>query len=270
MVLLRMILLGLLVSVLLCKLDCGQPAGSKEDFCGWVKQVLCGLIGNVPEPVNGQEDLHATKIVPEPTEITLPPRGAVHGEVDHAGPATAGVDVRWSVSDTEASTASRTAAAQPRSLRLTAAVIKEREGHARSKQQEEARMAQLEGTALIVLAPNNRLRACCFAIVRHWLFEAFITVCIVATSIALALERPTLDPDGSVARLVWLMDWVAAVVFTVELILKVVALGLMGRSQWAYLNDRWNVLDLVVVILGWPGVLLSGGGADVRWVKDVT
>ena len=37
--------------------------------------------------------------------------------------------------------------------------------------------------------------------------------------------------------------------FTLEMILKMVALGVFGKK--AYFGDRWNMLDFLIVITGW-------------------
>jgi len=54
----------------------------------------------------------------------------------------------------------------------------------------------LEGRALCVFGPQNALRAALAAVIWHPRFEQAIIVLICASSITLALDSPTIDPDG--------------------------------------------------------------------------
>ena len=47
-------------------------------------------------------------------------------------------------------------------------------------------------------------------------------------------------------------------IYTLEMILKIIALGFFMRPH-SYLRDNWNDLDFIVVILGWIGFLFDGG-----------
>jgi hypothetical protein len=40
------------------------------------------------------------------------------------------------------------------------------------------------------------------------------------------------------------------IIYTIEMILKIIAQGFFMRAH-SYLRDTWNILDFVVVILGW-------------------
>lgn len=40
------------------------------------------------------------------------------------------------------------------------------------------------------------------------------------------------------------------IIYTIELILKVIALGFVMEKN-SYLRDPWNILDFIVVFFGW-------------------
>mmetsp|Transcript_115788 Transcript_115788/g.160664 ORF Transcript_115788/g.160664 Transcript_115788/m.160664 type:complete len:111 (-) Transcript_115788:321-653(-) len=53
------------------------------------------------------------------------------------------------------------------------------------------------------------------------------------------------------------MDYVFLVIFTIEMVLKIIALGFI-MQPFSYMRDGWNVLDFIVVILGWVSLYLQG------------
>ena len=44
------------------------------------------------------------------------------------------------------------------------------------------------------------------------------------------------------------------IVFTAEASMKIIALGFVGTEN-TYLGDPWNVLDFLVVLVGWIGLV---------------
>ncbi len=46
------------------------------------------------------------------------------------------------------------------------------------------------------------------------------------------------------------MEYVFLVIFTLEAVLKVIAYGFLLHPG-AYLRNGWNILDFVIVIIGW-------------------
>jgi ion transport protein len=55
------------------------------------------------------------------------------------------------------------------------------------------------------------------------------------------------------------MEWVFSTIFTIEMFIKIVAMG-FAQGGHAYLKDSWNRLDFSVVLLGYLA-LLPGMGA---------
>ena len=86
---------------------------------------------------------------------------------------------------------------------------------------------------------------------------------ILANCVFLAIDDPT-EPETSdqrIAELVFLL------LFTIEMIIKVVALG-FALERNSYLRDPWNVLDFVVVLVGWIGTFMSSGNISaIRTIR---
>jgi voltage-dependent calcium channel L type alpha-1D len=99
---------------------------------------------------------------------------------------------------------------------------------------------------------NTPFRAWCLAIVEHWLFDAFIIVIIMCNSFLLAYENPIKNVHSVEEEAPWLKwaEIVFMVIYTVEMTLKVLAMGFVYHPN-SYLRDPWNVMDFSVVVLSW-------------------
>ena len=75
-------------------------------------------------------------------------------------------------------------------------------------------------------------------------FDRFILVVIVLNCIFLAADVEQLS------EYLEIIDTFFLGIYTAEMVLKVIALGFFMRAH-SYLRDPWNILDFVVVILGW-------------------
>lgn len=95
---------------------------------------------------------------------------------------------------------------------------------------------------------------CPFCSVRraaHWVvnlryFDFFIMVVISLSSIALAAEDPVWE-DAPRNRILNYFDYAFTGVFTIEMVLKIVDLGVILHPG-SYLREFWNIMDAVVVI----------------------
>lgn len=77
-------------------------------------------------------------------------------------------------------------------------------------------------------------------------FDFFIMLIITMSSIALAAEDP-LDENPTWNHNLNKLDYAFTLVFTIEMLLKVVDLGVILHPG-SYLREFWNIMDAVVVI----------------------
>eukprot|EP01065_Artemidia_motanka_P019341 TRINITY_DN22979_c0_g1_i1.p1 TRINITY_DN22979_c0_g1~~TRINITY_DN22979_c0_g1_i1.p1 ORF type:complete len:1900 (+),score=689.80 TRINITY_DN22979_c0_g1_i1:56-5701(+) len=98
------------------------------------------------------------------------------------------------------------------------------------------------GHSLGMLGPNNLFRVWLTYIVTHRFFERTILLFILVSSLLLAVEDPGGDPHPALFAL----NIAFTVIFICEMVLKVLAFGLV-LGKGAYLSDGWNVLDAFVV-----------------------
>ena len=125
-----------------------------------------------------------------------------------------------------------------------------------------------DGTSLYCLRPGSVPRRAAIFLVESRLFDPCILLMIVCNCVTMAWSSP-LDPPGTwKASFIRSCEQVYLYVFTWELIVKVLAYGLLFTSG-AYLKDPWCQLDFVVVSLAWvPKVYPSFGNySAIRAVR---
>lgn len=93
---------------------------------------------------------------------------------------------------------------------------------------------------------NVRIRRGAHWVVNLRYFDFFIMLIITMSSIALAAEDPVVEKSPRNEFLTY-CDYAFTCVFTVEMLLKVVDLGIILHPG-SYLREFWNIMDAVVVI----------------------
>ncbi|XP_076286450.1 calcium voltage-gated channel subunit cacophony isoform X16 [Lasioglossum baleicum] len=101
-------------------------------------------------------------------------------------------------------------------------------------------------SSMFILSPTNPVRRGAHWVVNLRYFDFFIMVVISLSSIALAAEDPVWEksPRNDVLNY---FDYAFTGVFTVEMILKIIDLGIILHPG-SYLREFWNIMDAVVVI----------------------
>lgn len=105
-----------------------------------------------------------------------------------------------------------------------------------------------EKTSLFIFGAENPARIAIFGLVNNKIFELVILVLILATTVSLALESPLENPDSKMNMILEYVDMGMTAVFTIEMILKIVAYGLIINGKKSYLRVGWNILDFIVVV----------------------
>jgi hypothetical protein len=98
-------------------------------------------------------------------------------------------------------------------------------------------------------------------VMNRW-FDYFILFVILLNCVSLSLDSNSpADKDKLLTKVINIGDYVFLGIFTLEMVLKIIAMGLVMRP-YSYLRDPWNIvsssilsdplkLDCLVVILGW-------------------
>jgi len=104
------------------------------------------------------------------------------------------------------------------------------------------------GKALMFLGPTHPIRYWCARIIDHPVFDKIVLVLIAISSVALALSSPLNNPYSKKQEFLDVLDIILTVLFTIEMCLKIVALGFCFQPR-AYLRNSWNILDFIVVLI---------------------
>ena len=85
-----------------------------------------------------------------------------------------------------------------------------------------------------------------------------MTICVILlNSLVMMMDDPTAEPSPTIK----VIEDVFVVFYTVEMILKIVGLGLIFGED-AYLKDASNWLDGFVVIMSYPEYFTNTGVVD--------
>ncbi|CAJ0564538.1 unnamed protein product, partial [Mesorhabditis spiculigera] len=95
------------------------------------------------------------------------------------------------------------------------------------------------------------------AVMSPW-FDRITMAVIFINCVTLGMYRPCEDGDDCQTvrcQILDVVDWLIFVYFTLEMVVKIVALGFYGQS--AYMSDTWNRLDFFIVVAGIAEVFLK-------------
>ena len=84
--------------------------------------------------------------------------------------------------------------------------------------------------------------------VKNKFFEYFILAMIVLSSVQLALENPLNNPEGKLVDILFVLDIILTIIFSLEAAFKIVAFGFVFNGKDSYIRNYWNIMDFIVVL----------------------
>ena len=105
----------------------------------------------------------------------------------------------------------------------------------------------MQGTALGLFAADSQLRGSLWALVRSPAFGNVVFIVILLTCVGLVYKP---DEGTAAAAIVDGVDYACLLFFTAEVCVKLLVFGLIVQRH-AYFRSGWNVLDLLIVLIGW-------------------
>ncbi|KAH9628916.1 hypothetical protein HF086_006285 [Spodoptera exigua] len=122
-----------------------------------------------------------------------------------------------------------------------------------------------EGSSFFIFSNTNWFRVTCYKIQKNSWFKNLILLCILASSLMLAMEDPVGSKDSEQqTEILRKIDYFFTTVFTVELLLKVITYGFILHKD-AFCRSAFNLLDLLVVIVSL--ISLDGSKNTVSFIK---
>ncbi|CAH0731482.1 unnamed protein product, partial [Brenthis ino] len=121
-----------------------------------------------------------------------------------------------------------------------------------------------DGSSFFVFSKTNWFRVTCYKTQNNSWFKNMILLCILASSLMLAME----DPVGGKGSEAWSetlrkIDYFFTAMFTIELLLKLITYGFILHKD-AFCRSAFNLLDLLVVIVS---LISASGSSNVSFIK---
>jgi len=90
----------------------------------------------------------------------------------------------------------------------------------------------------------------------------------------LVIDNPLKDPDSVFKEVIFVVDSIFTVLFTIEALIKIIAMGFMFnnlKNVSPYMRNAWNLLDIMVVVASLIdfGVSLNGGQSQGGTLKSL-
>ena len=89
---------------------------------------------------------------------------------------------------------------------------------------------------MFILEKENRFRQAVFNLVENFWFKLVSIILIVVAAIDLALESPLDDPSGDKKKTLVAIDVITTFVFTVEIVVKVIAYGFAFAGKNSFIR----------------------------------
>ncbi|KAJ8707344.1 hypothetical protein PYW08_010596 [Mythimna loreyi] len=122
-----------------------------------------------------------------------------------------------------------------------------------------------EASSFFIFSNTNWFRVTCYKIQKNSWFKNLILLCILASSLMLAMEDPVGTKDSEYQNeILRKIDYFFTTVFTLELSLKVITYGFLFHKD-AFCRSAFNILDLIVVIVSL--ISLDGSKNTVNFIK---
>ncbi|KAL6102504.1 cacna1i [Pungitius sinensis] len=136
-----------------------------------------------------------------------------------------------------------------------------------SEEEEQQPYPALAPEAFFCLKQTTRPRNWCLRLVCNPWFEHVSMLVILLNCVTLGMFQPCEDVacQAEWCRILQVLDDCIFAFFAVEMVIKMVALGIFGPN--CYLGDKWNQLDFVIVMAGVLEYSLDGHNASLSAIR---
>eukprot|EP01052_Picozoa_sp_SAG31_P023053 SAG31_NODE_1869_length_7028_cov_2.847164_4_plen_1132_part_00 len=110
-------------------------------------------------------------------------------------------------------------------------------------------IAAIPNTSLGLFSMSNPVRKWCLAVALSKKADAVVLGIIILNCITMMYETPFLSKDELTYEILYAADVVFTIFFTLEFLLKIIALGFACNGERSYLADSWNRLDFGIVLV---------------------
>eukprot|EP00929_Paragymnodinium_shiwhaense_P090912 TRINITY_DN50994_c0_g1_i1.p1 TRINITY_DN50994_c0_g1~~TRINITY_DN50994_c0_g1_i1.p1 ORF type:complete len:1913 (-),score=432.16 TRINITY_DN50994_c0_g1_i1:94-5832(-) len=101
---------------------------------------------------------------------------------------------------------------------------------------------------------------------KYKVFDNIVLLCILLSSICMAVDSPLNDPEAQLTKILRGADYMFGLLFIFEMVVKLFALGIWWGED-AYLKSGWNWLDGVVVMVSIVDIITDDGPAFLKTLR---
>eukprot|EP00754_Rhynchopus_humris_P029964 Rhum_TRINITY_DN15245_c7_g1::Rhum_TRINITY_DN15245_c7_g1_i3::g.146886::m.146886 len=120
--------------------------------------------------------------------------------------------------------------------------------------------------SLFFFDSENIVRKKMLFLFQQWWFESIVLLCIGVSTVTLALESPARPVDHPTERTLAQINFVMVWVFLLEMVVKIIGMGLILHPTSYLRNENWNILDFVIVLVSLLSLIVPGGG-NIEFIK---
>ena len=120
--------------------------------------------------------------------------------------------------------------------------------------------------SLFFFGSENIIRKKMLFLFQQWWFESIVLLCIGVSTVTLALESPARPVDHPTERTLAQINFVMVWVFLLEMVVKIIGMGLILHPTSYLRNENWNILDFVIVCVSLLSLIVPGGG-NIEFIK---
>jgi hypothetical protein len=125
------------------------------------------------------------------------------------------------------------------------------------------------GKSLGVFSIDSGFRRLLYRIVNSAHFNLSVIVIIIINAIILAASTPIKDPNSIVSQVLLATEDITLFFFFFEIVVKIIAFGLLTNGKESYLKNVWNSFDFVLGICTLP-YLCGVTHSDNLFLKSIS
>lgn len=80
----------------------------------------------------------------------------------------------------------------------------------------------------------------------------------------LIIENPLeVDPEGETKKVLEIFDIVMTILFTIEMLIKIIVYGFIFNGEDSYIRNSWNIMDFVIVSFSLISIIFSDVNLEI-------
>jgi len=121
----------------------------------------------------------------------------------------------------------------------------------------QSKVIELQGCSCYLFGTENKFRNICKSVICHPNFDNLILYLILFSTIMLCIENPLENPLGEKKQVMNQIDFMVTILFTMELVTKVIVFGFLMNGETSYMKNPWNIMDFIIVTVSVVSIIFD-------------